>query len=113
MDAETMLNEIINASRAIGFLDANYLPGVDAEQERLNAIRDQLLPLVRDGLALQRLDKWLEKSTRHECHCRWAVGEYVRLQFTLYDRGEADYTQKRPTLADAINAALDAAGEQS
>lgn len=108
-EAERLIEELIRADR--DYVMA-YKPSFRADAEalrqrsvsRLEAIRSHLLPLIRAGMAVQRLtaaDPSRVKIT--DTPTGWNVT--IELQ-----RGEGHGSWGQ-TIPDAINAALDAAGE--
>ena len=109
-EAERLIEELIRADR--DYVMA-YKPSFRADAEalrqrsvsRLEAIRSQLLPLIRAGMAVQRLtaaDPSRVKIT--DTPTGWNVT--IELQ-----RGEGHGSWGQ-TIPDAINAALNAAGAQ-
>lgn len=104
MDAETMLEDLVNlgiqyADESLTMDDRNQLP---LRHDKMIA---DLLPLIRAGLALQRLEKWQDAGPD-----RWSDRDVIngRVRFTLHDP-DAEHVGRGATLVDAINAALDAA----
>lgn len=101
-EAERLLNEIIFA--------ATRLESADSYQAELGAItrmeklRSQLLPLIRSGLALQRLEKAIDDANTSMNICR---GEEFEVRF--WPPGY-EYKAESESLTVAINAALDPAG---
>ena len=74
---------------------------------QMNELRSQLLPLIRSGLALQRLEKWQDDGPGRECH-REIIDGMVHIRLLVRDKLVAFGVSV--TASKAINAALDAAG---
>ena len=113
-EAERLLNSLIGADR--DYVMA-YKPSFRADAEalrqrsvsRLEAIRSQLLPLIRAGMALHRLEKAM-RETGMECANVGTNkdGAWCFLQCRDFSEPEGD----GDTIPEAITAALDAAGAQ-
>lgn len=70
-------------------------------------VRDNIIPLIRSGLALQRLEKWQDDGPGRECH-REIIDGMVHIRLLVRDKLVAFGVSV--TASKAINAALDAAG---
>ena len=107
-EAERLLNSLIGADRDCVLA---YKPSCRADAEalrqrsvsRLEAILSQLLPLVRAGMAVQRLEA-AEPSRVKITDGLTGWNATIELQ---HGEGHGSWG---PSIADAINAALDAAG---
>ena len=116
-EAERLLNSLIGADRDYVLA---YKPSCRADAEalrqrsvsRLEAIRSQLLPLIRSGLALQRLENFI----RCQHYMDVTVKSNSKTRFNVLiddDNDDSTFSMAigdRESLPAAINAALDAAG---
>jgi len=105
MDAERMLNELIGNASVAGYLTASD-QSPNENFRKVYALRIQLLPLIRSGLALQRLEQ-LPDIDRFEVADSPTYGDWLAsLAFT----NRSGVKSRGPTIPAAITAALDAAG---
>ena len=105
MDAEQMLDQLCAA--AADTVSNNDYEAEDAMKDVLT-MRRKIEPLIRSGLALQRLEKWLPEG--HEFNIGRAYGVYGAKVWKMI--GEHRVSGTGQTLLEAINAALDAAGAE-
>ena len=112
MDAEQMLDrfadivETMVLQRMAKTDDAMF--EYTESHEEMKLLRERLTPLIRSGLALQRLERWLPEG--HEFNIGRAYGVYGAQVWKMI--GEHRVSGTGETLLDAINAALDAAGAE-
>ena len=108
-EAERLIEELIRADR--DYVMA-YKPSFRADAEalrqrsvsRLEAIRSQLLPLIRSGLAMQRLENARPAAIKILPD---PAGGWIG---TIEHPRHHGHSSAGDTIPDAINAALDAAG---
>lgn len=106
-EAERLLNDIIFAATRLDSADS-YQAELGAIT-RMEKIRSQLLPLIRSGLALQRLEKAIRsKKYSITSVCVDEDGPWCSIEQYDHDDKTADGTGE--SIGQAINAALDAAG---
>lgn len=103
MDAEQMLEEFVDMVNTQQRMITH--PEYHSQAKKVKALRSQLLPILRAGLALQRLEKWLPEG--HEFNIGRAYGVYGAKVWKMI--GEHRVSGTGQTLLEAINAALDAA----
>lgn len=88
-EAERLLDDL---SKAVVYLERwkhrrdqdeqNWHDEANCERD---VIRSQLLPLIRSGLALQRLEKWQDDGPGRECH-REIIDGMVHIRLLVRDK---------------------------
>ena len=107
-EAERLMEELIDVLSDLG--DSGLWPKDRIKKlGQMNELRSQLLPLIRSGLALQRLEKAIRsKKYSITSVCVDEDGPWCSIEQYDHDDKTADGTGE--SIGQAINAALDAAG---
>ena len=105
MDAEQMLDQLCAA--AADTASCLKTEAADAMNDVLT-MRRKIEPLIRSGLALQRLERWLPEG--HEFNIGRAYGVYGAQVWKMI--GEHRVSGTGQTLLGVINSTLDAAGAE-
>lgn len=114
MDAEQMLDQFADIVETMVRQRMSKTDGAMFEytesHEEMKRQSEKLIPIIRAGLALQRLEKSLSNEAMQFDVYRMPDGMHVELHTVDRDGSRRRSTGDSNTLTDAINAALDAAG---